>query len=236
MDMSKQWKRRTSYCFLLFSIMFLLMIFLTGCINKDKTGRIEISSFQSYEGEIKKGKPHGYGSMYTVAVDGAPYLLYEGQFEEGAFAGSGTRYHPNGRIQYEGEWDDFVYHGNGKLFSEEGTLLYEGGFKYGFEYADKGKIYDYSGNLIYEGSFTDEQWHEGVDGLSIFLRLGHIDKIYKGDWDNGIPNGSGREYYRDGSIKYEGQFKNGEWHGTGVHYENDGSIIYEGIWIEGNPK
>ena len=80
---------------------------------------------------------------------------------------------------------------------------------------------------------------------------------------NGLRHGKGKDYYKNGSIKYEGDFVNGkfegngkyiwekgeyyigQWknelrHGKGIEYYKNGSIKYEGDFVndkfEGNGK
>ena len=55
---------------------------------------------------------------------------------------------------------------------------------------------------------------------------------YKGDVENGVPNGLGVLISTNG-WKYFGSWKNGEiWNGT--EYDNYGNIIYR--WVEGKRK
>ena len=56
--------------------------------------------------------------------------------------------------------------------------------------------------------------------------------IYKGDVENGVPNGLGILISTNG-WKYFGSWKNGEiWNGT--EYDKYGNIIYR--WVEGKRK
>ena len=56
--------------------------------------------------------------------------------------------------------------------------------------------------------------------------------IYKGDVENGVPNGLGVLISTNG-WKYFGSWKNGEiWDGT--EYDKDGNIIYR--WVNGKRK
>ena len=55
--------------------------------------------------------------------------------------------------------------------------------------------------------------------------------IYKGDVENGKPNGQGTYTFPDGK-KYEGKFKDGKEHGKGTYTYPDG-VKYEGEWKEG---
>ena len=46
--------------------------------------------------------------------------------------------------------------------------------------------------------------------------------LYRGDLVNGLKNGKGALYFRDGRIIYEGEFKNDLFEGTGKFYFSDG--------------
>ena len=79
---------------------------------------------------------------------------------------------------------------------------------------------------------------------------------YIGEDINGIPNGKGILYYKNGNIAYEGNFINGKWegqgkyiwengnyyigqfkndlkHGKGIMYYKNGNIAYDGDFING---
>jgi antitoxin component YwqK of YwqJK toxin-antitoxin module len=56
--------------------------------------------------------------------------------------------------------------------------------------------------------------------------------MYKGDVVNGLPNGMGEYYDRDGKLFYKGEIKNGMKHGEGIAYAKDGSVEYIGSYYE----
>ncbi len=45
---------------------------------------------------------------------------------------------------------------------------------------------------------------------------------------DGERNGNGKEYYKDGKIKFEGEFSNGKRHGKGKEYYGYGQLKFEG--------
>ena len=60
------------------------------------------------------------------------------------------------------------------------------------------------------------------------------DKYYNTEIEliNKIPNGKGKEYYKNGNIKYEGDFINGKYEGKGKFIREDGNY-YIGQWKNG---
>ena len=104
-----------------------------------------------YEGEIRNGKPDGFGIL--IRFDGKKYVgewkdgkmdgqgtesspygdNYEGEFKDGVRHGLGTSILPDGR-KYVGEWKDGKEHGQGTESSpygskNEGELTYPDGIK-----------------------------------------------------------------------------------------------------------
>ena len=57
--------------------------------------------------------------------------------------------------------------------------------------------------------------------------------MFEVEYLNGEINGTGKEYYKDGTLKFEGQYLNGKkWNGKG--YNKDGKLEFE--LINGNGK
>lgn len=51
---------------------------------------------------------------------------------------------------------------------------------------------------------------------------------------NGVKEGLGKEFYKNGAIMYEGSYRNDEWHGQNVKiYHFDGELEYEGEILNG---
>ena len=60
---------------------------------------------------------------------------------------------------------------------------------------------------------------------------------FEGDYLNGIRNGKGKEYYKDGKLKFVGEYLNGEkWNGKEKEYDYDDRLIYEIKYINGKKK
>lgn len=53
---------------------------------------------------------------------------------------------------------------------------------------------------------------------------------YEGQVKDGLANGMGILYRKDGSMVYEGQFENSEFHGTGTSYYPSGQVQYVGAF------
>ena len=67
-----------------------------------------------YEGEIRNGKPDGFGIL--IRFDGKKYV---GNFKDGKMDGQGTESSPYGD-NYEGEFKDGVRHGQGTSILPDG--------------------------------------------------------------------------------------------------------------------
>ena len=80
----------------------------------------------AYDGEMKEGRPHGYGKAYYR--DGR---FYEGEWYKGRPHGEGKLYYDNMNIWYEGQWVKGKREGYGKSYYEDGTLAFEGEWKDG---------------------------------------------------------------------------------------------------------
>lgn len=57
---------------------------------------------------------------------------------------------------------------------------------------------------------------------------------YEGPWNEDIPEGFGKEYYKNGKVRYLGMFKNGEYDGNDVDiFDRHGKLEYKGTIVEG---
>ena len=76
-----------------------------------------------YQGEVKDGYPHGYGTIHYI--NGYRYV---GEWEKGLFHGKGTLYRDWVSPPFHGEWKQHMPHGKG---SYDGFLFdqYENGVK-----------------------------------------------------------------------------------------------------------
>jgi len=219
--------KRTFSAALTAAILLFLLFNLCGCTPEP-----------IYNGELKEGQPHGFGTLKHP--NGA---YYAGQFAEGLRHGRGTWIHPDG-IRYAGEWQEDHYHGRGVLLTN--SYIYAGTWNKGIK--DGPGIQYWSDSQIYKGCWKDNRY----DGFGIML---YVDgSTYRGEWLNGFRQGTGKAIYPDGSIyegqweknlrngygqmifadgtKYEGNWTNDLQHGEGHLIQTDGTIV-NAVWFKG---
>ena len=51
---------------------------------------------------------------------------------------------------------------------------------------------------------------------------------------NGERNGNGKEYYKNGKLKYVGEFLNGKYNGKGKEYFLNGKVKFNGEFLNGD--
>jgi len=57
--------------------------------------------------------------------------------------------------------------------------------------------------------------------------------MYDGEWKDGKMHGKAQEFYADGTLQYDGYYKDGFRHGRGKSYTKEGGLNYEGEWKQG---
>jgi len=146
-----------------------------------------------YEGEWKKGAPHGIGTMKYVNGD-----VYIGNWELGEKNGHGIQKYINGDT-YDGNWDKGVKSGRG-IMKYANKNVYEGNWISGI-ISGQGTMKYFNGGK-YEGN-----WMLGErSGLG---KMKYVDgSIYNGIWENDEINGKGRWDYPNGKYE-EGIWENG---------------------------
>ena len=92
-----------------------------------------------YKGEIKNGKPEGFGNL--TSSDGEKYV---GEWKDGKKYGQGTYIYHHG-FKYVGEWKDNKKHGQGTYTLTDGNR-FEGEWKDGNQW--NLTILDKNGNII----------------------------------------------------------------------------------------
>lgn len=189
-------------------------------------GSISLSNYKEkfrYAGELDGNTPDGIGVLYEEGYLGKELLpVYIGEWEDGKYSGYGQLYvAPNGYykphvITFEGYFENNKPSGKGidymvippRAEDKNGSL----NLTYGENFNERYKV--------------DGEVKKFVDGVLIF----------SADIDRESGYAKGKEYYKDGKLKYEGEFKNGLYHGDGVLYGNDGKEVYDGEWERGNYK
>ena len=69
------------------------------------------------------------------------------------------------------------------------------------------------------------------EGTSFYKEGG---KQYTGDWVNNQPHGHGVSFYEDSGIeRHEGCWENGAPHGQGTSFHENGDVDYVGTWSYG---
>lgn len=153
-----------------------------------------------FEGEIKSGKPHGYGiCQYS---DGSKY---EGNWVAGVRSGEGTITYENG-CKWSGVWKkDNPWEGKGVIYDYK-TCYYEGEYKNG-EPNGEGSFY-YDNGKKWSGVLKDGDEWDGDGFIAFFI-----------DYQN--------EPYQtfEGKIVKGKYDENGEWHCHG-HFNLEG-VTYD---------
>jgi hypothetical protein len=107
-----------------------------------------------YKGEIKNGKPEGFGNL--TSSDGEKYV---GEWKDGKKYGQGTNIYHHG-FKYVGEWKDNKKNGRGRLTKPNGLEEF-GEFKNGKLHGE-GKVTTPKGRKIV-GEFKDyKPWNVTV--------------------------------------------------------------------------
>ena len=186
-----------------------------------------------YQGDIKNGKPEGFGK-YTW--ENKKY--YIGQWKNGKKEGKGAKFKMQSTrtrseknkdneepiLTYEGQFVNDKYDGKGKYIWENGEY-YIGEWSKG-ERNGKGTDYYKDNKIRYEGDFLNGKYHG--NGKYI-LENG---EYYIGQFLNGERNGEGKLYYNNDNIKYDGEFLNDNLEGEGTYYYKNGEY-YVGHWKGG---
>lgn len=188
------------------------LINLEGAICFEETFSESDCDFY-YVGDIKNGKPNGYGVITSGYNSDTMYIYYIGEFEKGDVKncyGMTLTYWNCVSIAYEGN----ISYLTEDLYAvpadaEEVICLYP-----------FNQIYNYYNN-------EDDSIRYEDMGLSRLSVAKCIPK-YIGGIKNGGYSGKGILYYQNGTIGYEGEFKNGSYHGEGKEYSKTGELLKEG--------
>ena len=177
-----------------------------------KTMRKEYSN-GSYEGEMKDGEPHGFGTYRWNDGD-----IYTGEYVNGVRHGKGKFVFASGNY-YDGEWANEKYHGHGIYHWSDGDE-FDGEWKNGKRHG-KGK-WTYADGRYYTGV-----WENGESVSSSAI-------VYPSDSkaQGGTVKTKFERFEYDGGDVYEGETVNGLRHGKGKYTWASGTV-YEGDWVKG---
>ena len=183
-----------------------------GTIKLKKTGK-KTHDGGDYYGELKSGKPAGYGrAIYNNGN------MYEGNFENGMRQGYGVYQFSDGE-RYEGEWYQDQQHGKG-IFYFSNNNKYDGYWFRDYQHGN-GVMYYFNGDK-YDGEWNRDQ--RSGKGTYTFANGAY----YKGEWEKDQKNGRGFFDWGDGST-YDGEWKDNQRSGKGVFKFGNGDT-YTGQW------
>ena len=203
------------------------LIFEGEVIKGIKTGIAKEYSYGKllFEGFYLNGKRNGKGKLYDVLYYDKIVLIYEGEFFDDKMQGRGIQY-SNGKIFQKGIFfKDCLIKGN--IYTNKGILKEEIEYRYFSnntpfeELLWKGKIYNDRGIIEYEGTKLKQMLWTGIG----------YDPYGKKAFN--IKNGKGiiRKYYETGELKINAEFLYGYVVGNGKEYYKNGNIKYKGIFI-----
>lgn len=182
--------------------------------HRDGRGVCLYSNEMLYEGDWKRDKEHGVGTLMTADRS---RTIYHGEWERGKMHGRGTYYYDDGKSRYEGEFKESLRHGAGTYYLEDGSA-YAGSWRDGVM-CGRG-VFTWPDGSVYDGEWKDGKRHgQGLlrvaDGFS-----------YDGTWSNNSMEGRGSATYPNGQ-QYVGLFTAGRRDGRGTMHFTNGAI-YEG--------
>ncbi len=178
-------------------------------------GRYQLPNGDLYEGEFENGAFHGTGRWTGSDV------TYRGEFKQGKYEGQGELIHKDGR-KYRGGFERGQYHGKGRYENRAGEV-YEGDFQHN-EFTGTGS-FSQSDGTRYEGEFLNWRPH----GTGSFTDANG--NLYQGQFVNGALTGQGKMLTKDGTS-YEGGFKQWAYHGEGIFRYPNGDE-YKGSFANG---
>ena len=174
----------------------------------------------SYTGQLKDGKPSGYGKI--VFVNGTIRgNIYEGDWVSGKANGQGRYTARNGDV-YEGEFADNKRNGQGRYTWAAGAV-YEGQYL-NDKRSGQGTMTWPNGD-VYKGQWENDEFN----GYGTMAYAGG--STYTGYWKDGCGNGQGTMVYQNGDV-YEGQWVNYKYDGYGTMTYADGTVK-SGTWKDG---
>ena len=207
-----------------------------------KTMRKEYSN-GSYEGEMKDGEPHGFGTYRWNDGD-----IYTGEYVNGVRHGKGKFVFASGNY-YDGEWANGKYHGHGIFRWSDGDE-FDGEWQNGQRHG-KGK-WTYGDGRYYTGVWENGESissssivYPSSSGNTAYASIAKVERVvfdngdvYEGEMVDGFRHGKGKYTWANGN-EYEGDWVRGKRTGYGVYKSYDKneikggtfvSYIYEGEW------
>lgn len=177
---------------------------------------IEYPNGSTYSGDLKGGKPHGYGTIkYSTGA------TYTGEWKDGQKHGWGID--TDRSEKHAGEWQD------GRAIGLR-TVAYSHGGRYAGQWQDRSfhgiGIVVYPNGDIYAGEWLRGRRH----GRGVYVSTNGT--RYEGEWIQDTRHGNGTLTSRDGS-KHCGEWRNDKMHGHGIRLAKDGKVLQRGRWEDG---
>ena len=219
-------------------------IYNNGFLFKIKNGNGKVEEYDEYgvlifEGEYLNGEKKG------KEYDTNGILLFEGEYlNEKRWNGKIKEYIKHkksdpfccniicgfGMIDYE----ELIKEKNiqKKLKKYKNKLKYEDEYLNG-KRNGKGKEYDINGKIINEVEYLNGKI-KVVKDKSNSDEIDNYLLVFEGDLKNGIRNGKGKEYDKNGELIFEGEYlDNKRWNGNGKEFDYKENLIFEGDYLNG---
>lgn len=193
---------------------------------REKGGIVDNSGLKQgkWEEYYKSGQLRAKGK-YVDGVKTGEWIYYfrngeieqRGKYnEEGKAEGTWRWYYPDGQLRKEEELKNGVSDGMYKEYTYEGELWAKGKYEDGKKegswivshrgYKEVGK---------YQNGVRQGEWKHYKNG----------ELVYKGRFEDGLPDGKHVSYWYNGNKKKEGVYNMGEKNGEWRHYTKDGELL-----------
>jgi hypothetical protein len=228
-----------------------------GYSVSEKRGEFSVNADQNinYFGEIKDGKPNGWG------IYGNQEMLYLGRFNSGKVEGEGIRISTSGKSLIDnlplisiqvGKFDGSMNKGEFNIYTPRREGIDDNEVDIDFAFFFDQVILD---NLTYSGECNEDGYYDGFGSTYFWDR--EINSDYKfphyvGEFKNGDYHGQGKLFsfgtatydeglydkdgtfsyengiYDNGILEYEGKFASGKFYGKGTLYRWEENRKYGG--------
>ena len=208
-------------------------LFEENSLKEIEISEIEKKGYLRFEGEFKKGRFYK-GKEYKYNQ-----INFEGEYKNGLYW-NGKSYKIKDKYTskmegFEGTYINGAKKGKEIILDEEGNILMEKTYinskNWNFIIYDKnGEIYGdvINGNsdyvVEYKTYIEDNEKEEGNKNKKVY-------KLYEGTYKDN-KRYIGKEYYKDGDIKFKGEFKEGKYY-YGKEYYYKGRLKFEGEYKNG---
>ena len=197
--------------------------------NIQKKLNITLEDYKKYGKKYKEGDRNGLGYEYLKETK---RLVFAGNYKNNKRNGKGKEFFDNEEIL-----DGYYINGilkEGKLFDKYGNIIKilekNGKLK---EFYDNGKI-RFDGEML-----NDKKWNgigynyngnkafEIKEGKGFVMEYDYYygNKIFEGEYINGVRNGKGKEYYENGKLLFEGEYLYGKRDGNGKEFLLNGEVL-----------